>query len=42
MLRRNVYLAPSQFEAGFISLAHSEKDIEKTVKAAYETLKEIA
>jgi glutamate-1-semialdehyde 2,1-aminomutase len=41
MLRRGIYMAPSQFEAGFISLAHTEKDIEKTVKAAYESLLEI-
>jgi glutamate-1-semialdehyde 2,1-aminomutase len=40
MLNRGVNIAPSQFEAGFISLAHSEKDIEKTVRAAYESLKE--
>ena len=41
MLKKGVYIAPSQFEAGFISLAHTEKDIEKTVKAAYESLVEI-
>jgi glutamate-1-semialdehyde 2,1-aminomutase len=41
MLDRGIYLAPSQFEAGFMSLAHSRTDIDKTVKAAYETLKEI-
>ena len=41
MLRRGINIAPSQFEAGFISLAHSEKDIEKTVRAAYKTLLEI-
>jgi len=41
MLKRGVNLAPSQFEAGFISLAHTDKDIEKTVKAAYESFKEI-
>lgn len=29
MLERGVYIAPSQFEAGFISLAHTQKDIEK-------------
>jgi glutamate-1-semialdehyde 2,1-aminomutase len=40
MLNRGIYIAPSQFEAGFISLAHSEKDIEKTVKAAYESFLE--
>lgn len=39
MLKRGVNLAPSQFEAGFMSLAHSESDIEKTAKAAYESLK---
>lgn len=40
MLQKGVYLAPSQFEAGFLSLAHSQDDIEKTVKAAYESMKE--
>ena len=34
MLERGVYLAPSQFEAGFMSLAHSEDDIEHTIEAA--------
>jgi glutamate-1-semialdehyde 2,1-aminomutase len=41
MIKRGIYIAPSQFEAGFISLAHTEKDIEETVKAAYESLVEI-
>ncbi len=36
MLDRGVYLAPSQFEAGFISTAHSPEDVEKTVAAAAE------
>jgi glutamate-1-semialdehyde 2,1-aminomutase len=36
MLDRGVYLAPSQFEAGFISAAHSEADIENTVDAMKE------
>jgi len=40
MLKRGINLAPSQFEAGFISLAHTEKDVEKTVRAAYEAFKE--
>lgn len=40
MLKRGVNIAPSQFEAGFISLAHTEKDIEKTVRAAYDSFKE--
>lgn len=41
MLKKGVYIAPSQFEAGFISLSHTEKDIEKTIKAAYEAFKVI-
>jgi len=41
MLERGVYIAPSQFEAGFISLAHTQRDIEKTIKAAYESFKEL-
>jgi glutamate-1-semialdehyde 2,1-aminomutase len=36
MLERGVYLAPSQFEAGFVSAAHSEEDIRLTVEAARE------
>lgn len=34
MLDNGVYLAPSQFEAGFVSGAHSDEDIENTIKAA--------
>ena len=33
MLRRGVYLAPSPFEAGFTSLAHSEQEIDRTLEA---------
>ena len=36
MLERGVYLAPSQFEAGFVSAVHSEDDIRQTVEAARE------
>ncbi|MBZ5632343.1 MAG: glutamate-1-semialdehyde 2,1-aminomutase [Acidobacteriia bacterium] len=36
LLERGVYIAPSQFEAGFVSAAHSEEDIRTTVKAARE------
>jgi glutamate-1-semialdehyde 2,1-aminomutase len=36
MLDRGIYLAPSQFEAGFVSAAHSEEDIRRTVDAARE------
>jgi glutamate-1-semialdehyde 2,1-aminomutase len=38
MLERGVYLPPSQFEAAFISLAHSEGDIETTITAADQAL----
>ena len=34
MLERGIYLAPSQFEAAFVSAAHTEEDIRKTVQAA--------
>jgi glutamate-1-semialdehyde 2,1-aminomutase len=34
MLEQGIYLAPSQFEAGFTSLAHTEADIDKTIAAA--------
>ena len=39
MLERGVYLAPSQFEAGFMSLAHTKEDVRKTLDAARETFK---
>ena len=38
MRDRGVYLAPSQFEAGFVSFAHSKADIEKTVDCASSVL----
>ena len=34
MLAEGIYLAPSAFEAGFVSLAHTEKDIKETIAAA--------
>ena len=34
MLNEGVYLAPSQFEAGFVSLAHTDEIIDKTIEAA--------
>jgi glutamate-1-semialdehyde 2,1-aminomutase len=42
MARRGCYFAPSQFEAAFVSVAHTETDIEKTIDAAREVFKEIA
>ncbi|NET67424.1 MAG: glutamate-1-semialdehyde 2,1-aminomutase [Moorea sp. SIO1G6] len=38
MLERGIYLAPSQFEAGFTSLAHTEEDIDRTLAAAKEVI----
>lgn len=39
MLEQGVYLAPSQYEAGFTSLAHTEEDIDFTINAAKEVFK---
>jgi glutamate-1-semialdehyde 2,1-aminomutase len=38
MLERGIYLPPSQFEAMFVSLAHTETDIDVTIAAANESL----
>jgi glutamate-1-semialdehyde 2,1-aminomutase len=40
MLERGIYLAPSQFEAAFVSAAHTDADIQKTIAAAGEAFKE--
>ena len=40
MLRRGVYLPPAQFEAAFVSLAHTELDVDNTLRAAREALAE--
>jgi len=42
MLERGIYLAPSQFEAVFISAAHSREDLERTAEAARQALREVA
>ncbi len=39
MIQRGVNLAPSQFEAGFISMAHTHADVVKTARAAFDVLK---
>ena len=39
MLNKGIYLAPSAFEAGFVSSALTKKDIEKTIDAAFEVMK---
>jgi len=41
MLNQNIYLSPSQFESNFISAAHTEKQLEKTLKAIRKSLKTI-
>lgn len=41
MLENGIYLAPSQFEAMFISTAHSTEDLDKTIEANYLSLKEL-
>jgi glutamate-1-semialdehyde 2,1-aminomutase len=42
MLERGVYLAPSQFEAAFVSAAHTERDIDETIAAASEAFQAAA
>jgi glutamate-1-semialdehyde 2,1-aminomutase len=42
MLDRGIFLAPSQFEASFVSTAHTLEDIDRTVAAALESLQVIA
>jgi glutamate-1-semialdehyde 2,1-aminomutase len=41
MLARGVYPPPSQFEAWFLSAAHTVKDVEKTIRAAGEAMQEV-
>jgi glutamate-1-semialdehyde 2,1-aminomutase len=41
MLRRGVYLAPSQFESAFVSLAHTNADLEQTAEAASEAMQAV-
>ncbi|HQR43941.1 MAG TPA: aspartate aminotransferase family protein, partial [Gemmatales bacterium] len=41
MLEQGIYLAPSQFEAAFLSTAHSSQDVEKTIRAAQVAFKKL-
>jgi glutamate-1-semialdehyde 2,1-aminomutase len=41
MLEQGIYLAPSQFEAAFLSTAHTSADIDKTIRAAYAAFKNL-
>lgn len=42
MLARGIYLPPSQFEAWFLSAAHTARDVDRTVRAAYDSFVECA
>ena len=42
MLARGIYLPPSQFEAWFLSGAHTKHDVDVTMKAARAAMKEVA
>ena len=42
MLQRGIFLAPSQFEAAFVSAAHTSADIDRTISAAADALRAIA
>ena len=41
MLQEGIYLAPSAFEAGFVSSAHTDEDLEKTIAAASTVFKQL-
>jgi glutamate-1-semialdehyde 2,1-aminomutase len=42
LLARGVYPPPSQFEAWFLSAAHTEKDVDKTIRAAHAAMHDVA
>ncbi|ABB15268.1 glutamate-1-semialdehyde 2,1-aminomutase [Carboxydothermus hydrogenoformans] len=42
LLENGIYIAPSQFEAMFVSLAHSKDDLDKTIEASYKAFKAAA
>jgi glutamate-1-semialdehyde 2,1-aminomutase len=41
MLERGIYLAPAQFEALFVSTAHTKEDLEKTISSHRDSLRAI-
>lgn len=41
LLERGVYIAPSQFEAGFVSIAHTDADIDRTIVAVRDALSQV-
>jgi glutamate-1-semialdehyde 2,1-aminomutase len=42
LLEAGIYVAPSQFEAGFVSTAHTDGDIERTIEASYQAFQAAA
>jgi glutamate-1-semialdehyde 2,1-aminomutase len=42
MLARGIYLPPSQFEAWFLSGAHTPRHIDQTIKAARDAMKDVS
>jgi glutamate-1-semialdehyde 2,1-aminomutase len=42
MFERGEYLPPSQFEAHFVSMAHTVRNIDSTIKHAYEAFKQVS
>jgi glutamate-1-semialdehyde 2,1-aminomutase len=42
LLDAGIYIAPSQFEAGFVSTAHTDEDIERTIAASYQAFEAAA
>ena len=41
LLERGVYIAPSQFEAGFVSVAHTDADIDRTIVEVGDALSQV-
>jgi glutamate-1-semialdehyde 2,1-aminomutase len=42
LLEAGIYVAPSQFEAGFVSMAHTDDDLERTITASYQAFQAAA
>ena len=41
MLEQGIYFGPSAFEAGFVSAAHTEKDIKETIEASHKAFESL-
>ena len=41
MLMKGIYLAPSQYEASFVSTAHTIEDLNQTIKAQFDSLSKL-